>query len=383
MTTAVRKTRKVGEITKSRLVGIDALRGIAAFAVVLFHVFGNGLAYRDVVAIDKLNSWNFFYFVPAFGYTGVFLFFVISGFCIHLRWAKARAKDDQADPEIDFFAFWKRRIIRLYPGYIAAIAVFLTWEYYNSVLVVNGFFLWDLVAHFLMIHNLDNRTVYSMNGVFWTLAIEEQLYLLYFLLLALRRKLGWTIALGITFASRFLWLGVSVLITKKLGFELPFTEGSLANWWIWAMGALAVENYYKVVKFPDWCYSRILVFFLLILAALVHYLGSLTPSPSVFANIAILFEPLVWGGGFFVLVTYVTSFEGKYRLDGIEYKMLAALAFVGLFSYSLYLTHEFVLQVLAGMNLYMICIICLVFAYVFFLLFERPFMVYLARQKQA
>ncbi len=37
--------------------------------------------------------------------------------------------------------------------------------------------------HLLMLHNLDPNTCYTINGVFWTLAIEEQLYLAYFLLL--------------------------------------------------------------------------------------------------------------------------------------------------------------------------------------------------------
>ena len=62
-------------------------------------------------------------FASSFGYIGVFLFFVISGFCIHLQWAKAKANG--VEPEIRFGSFWKRRIRRLYPPYIIAILLFL------------------------------------------------------------------------------------------------------------------------------------------------------------------------------------------------------------------------------------------------------------------
>jgi peptidoglycan/LPS O-acetylase OafA/YrhL len=51
---------------------------------------------------------------------------------------------------------------------------------------VTRFFVYDVVMHLLMLHNFDPHTCYSINGVFWTLAIEEQLYLAYFLLLYLQ-----------------------------------------------------------------------------------------------------------------------------------------------------------------------------------------------------
>ncbi len=56
---------------------------------------------------------------------------------------------------------------------------------------VTHFFVYDVVMHLLMLHNLDPHTCYSINGVFWTLAVEEQLYLAYFLLLFLRNRWGW------------------------------------------------------------------------------------------------------------------------------------------------------------------------------------------------
>src|SRR5437762_5261834 len=127
-------------------------------------------------------------FVPVvrFGYVGVFLFFVISGFCIHLSRARAQAEDK---PPIGFTTFWKRRLRRLYPPYLIALMLYLVIAGFTTKFEVTGSYLWDVVLHILMLHNLDSHTVYSINGVFWTLAIEEQLYLAYFVLLFLRKRL--------------------------------------------------------------------------------------------------------------------------------------------------------------------------------------------------
>jgi peptidoglycan/LPS O-acetylase OafA/YrhL len=71
-----------------RLQSIDALRGAAALGVVLYHA-----VFQTPNAVpNNLFRWpvKVLQFGSSFGYIGVFLFFVISGFCIHLRWAKSR-----------------------------------------------------------------------------------------------------------------------------------------------------------------------------------------------------------------------------------------------------------------------------------------------------
>src|ERR1700682_1328604 len=116
------------------------------------------------------------------------LFFVISGFCIHLSRAKAQA---ESKPSVSFAAFWKRRFRRLYPPYLIALILYLAIAGFTTKFELTPFYIWDVLSHLFMIHNLDSHTVYSINGVFWTLAIEEQLYLAYFLLLFLRTRCGW------------------------------------------------------------------------------------------------------------------------------------------------------------------------------------------------
>jgi len=256
---------------------------------------------------------------------------------------------------LDFFAFWKRRFIRLYPAYIASILLYIWWVDFN------WFFVWDLLSHLLMLHNFSTSTVYSMNGVWWTLAIEEQLYLLYFVLLWMRRKWGWNLTLLVTLFCRFLILGLSIGL-HAVGFDMPFNESALSNWWIWALGAVAVEAHKNVIKLPEIFYSKLLTAIVLVVTATFYYFGATQPG-TIYSRLSAGFTPLLWGFGFFLLINWVVRENYSVRL----------LAFIGLFSYSLYLTHEFVIKIL-NPNILIGTVACLIFGYAFFRVFERPFM---------
>src|ERR1044072_1165836 len=93
--------------TVGRMLTLDAMRGGAALAVVTYHALG-------VAPQTALSGWQWWLpqitaYVVHFAYGGVYLFFVISGFCIHLYWAKTHASGVEK-PVIDFLVFWKRRV---------------------------------------------------------------------------------------------------------------------------------------------------------------------------------------------------------------------------------------------------------------------------------
>jgi peptidoglycan/LPS O-acetylase OafA/YrhL len=313
-----------------RLQSIDSLRGIAALAVVVFHIWGM----KFFVSPTILTA------LPGYGYSGIFLFFVISGFCIHLRYAKGS--------DVNFLAFWKRRWIRLYPAYIASLALYIWWKQP----AFDAFFWYDLGSHLLMLHNFDLRTVYSINGAAWTLAIEEQLYLLYFLLLPMRHRWGWPVTFVVVFGARGAWLALSLFLHHSGIYDLPFGEGSLSNWGIWTLGALAAEAYVGKIKLPNWCFSLVLALGFLALAAVLDYHRH---------RVGVVLAPMFWGLGFFVILN-------RFVRDGISLQWLAG---VGLFSYSLYLTHGFVIEhVPAALGIPA----ALVFSWVFYRIFEKPFM---------
>ena len=370
----------------TRLRSIDALRGIAALGVVFYHAVDKG---KDALPNNLFDyPVRLVQFLSSFGYIGVFLFFVISGFCIHLQWAKARATG--IEPDIRFGPFWKRRLRRLYPPYIIALILFLLIAYSYGEISLTHFFVYDIVMHLLMLHNLDPQTCYTINGVFWTLAVEEQLYLAYFLLLFVRVRWGWTVTIAVCLGARIGWMVFSHLVYLATGFGLPVPEAAASHWFTWALGALAVELMFGLIQLPRWARDlRLAVPLIAVATALSYYLPVL-PKDTLVKNFAwFLLHPL-WGLGFFILINRLVIAEQSWIRRTTLPVVVSIFATVGIFSYSLYLTHELVVTVswwftnpawLQSANaLFLVLPTTIAVAWVFFWFCERPFMV--RRKKQ-
>jgi peptidoglycan/LPS O-acetylase OafA/YrhL len=273
----------------------------------------------------------------------------------------------------------------LYPPYFAALALYLIYLAYKSPVHVSGFYLWDVFLHLFMLHNLDPRTVYTINGAFWTLAIEEQLYLAYFLLLFLRIRYGWTRTLLLCFSARVVWLLMSRTLSASLGFHIPVTEAAATNWFIWALGALSVEAALGVTKLPAWCFRISVGGVALGCAIALALLLPLTDQASWVHDLGWLIMHPAWGVAFFILVNYAVAAEQRWRLKSSSVpRLIPALASIGLISYSLYLTHSFVLMHwywfgftrlhIPTISLLITTPLSVAFAWLFFRLCERPFM---------
>ncbi len=362
------------------MLSIDALRGIAALGVVLYHTVHQASS----PAPFSLFQWpvRLVQFVSSFGYVGVFLFFVISGFCIHLKWARAKAVGKA--PEIKFGAFWRRRLRRLYPPYLIAFAVFLVMAAFTTGINFTHFFVYDVVMHLLMLHNLDPQTCYSINGVFWTLAIEEQLYLAYFLLLFLRTRWGWGPTLIIAALARLGWYGFSHIVWLKTSIGIPVPEGAASHWFTWALGAIAVEAAVGLVILPNWCRNIWLGLAAIVLASITSLsLPGMQKDTFIHTTGWLLMHP-IWGLGFFIVINRAVQAERSWIQALRTPRLVTGLSAVGVFSYSLYLTHElvimrsyaFVFKVWPPMlnALLIVTPATVVFAWLFFLFFEKPFM---------
>src|SRR5690348_9263470 len=98
--------------TRGRWERVDQLRGLAALAVVVCHLSVS--AYPDAPNVGG-EPWPWLGVLLGFGYLGVPLFFVISGFCIHLPYARGLSAGGAAP---DWRRFFARRFRRLYPPYL-------------------------------------------------------------------------------------------------------------------------------------------------------------------------------------------------------------------------------------------------------------------------
>jgi len=359
-------------IAAPRLWTIDALRGTAALAVVLCHAVAGR---RPDTFLEA-----FAYTTLSFGRYGVWLFFVISGFCIHYRWALRARAGSTAPPE--FAAFWRRRIRRLYPPYLVALALFVWLRFGTAWTSPDALRLIGL--HVLMLQNFSQSTVTGINEVFWTLATEEQLYLLYFVLMRLRAAAGWPIVLGAGVLARVAWF-VFAGVMHRLGYvDVLVTQAAAAQWPIWMLGALSVEAMVGLVDVPRVFRNTAVCVALLTAAACISY-GLLYTIPPGLVYRAVWFSvDLCWGLGFFVAVNLAVA---RQRREQAPSRLAAALAAAGIFSYSLYLTHEVVTTyawrvastlgwsvVPAALAIAVAAIASLGFARVFFQVFERPFL---------
>jgi peptidoglycan/LPS O-acetylase OafA/YrhL len=167
--------------SKLYLPSIDILRGIAAISVMLFHFCNYKILLPDNTASYFLDI-KFINQITSFGFLGVQIFFVISGFIIPFSLY-------QQDFRIfSFPKFLLKRILRIDPPYIISIIGVLILAYISakSPLYKGDEFKVDLIQIF---SHLGYFTAFInkpwLNDVYWTLALEFQYYILISLIFSL------------------------------------------------------------------------------------------------------------------------------------------------------------------------------------------------------
>jgi peptidoglycan/LPS O-acetylase OafA/YrhL len=190
--------------SKQTLPPLDGLRATAILLVLWCHL---SLA----VYSFHLVGTSFLLSLGAFGFTGVFLFFVLSGFLLFLPYARALL-GDASWPSVR--RFYQRRAMRILPVYLVALTV-LGYVYVSigRAQVTPQ----TLVLLPLLLFNMSptaTNLAAVLNPPFWTLAIEWQYYLLLpWIALGLAKLVG-----GRT--GRSLWIrigfGLGLLIMSGL-----------------------------------------------------------------------------------------------------------------------------------------------------------------------
>jgi peptidoglycan/LPS O-acetylase OafA/YrhL len=285
---------------------IDGLRAIAVMAVLLFHL-DLGLAG---------------------GYVGVDVFFVISGYLITKLVVR-----DLAEDGFSILTFWERRVRRIFPALFAMMAVTL----------VAGYFLllpWDYEdlgrSVTAMAAFVSNFFFLSQSGYFdgpaelkpllhtWSLAVEEQFYLLYPALLALlwhRYRPGLQPVLIALWILSFVTSAVGVHQFPEATFYLLPTRA-----WELLTGALLALNVLPA-RVPAMVRQILSAVGLSAILAAAFFYHPSTPFPGFAALLPCLGA-----------AAFIAANDGRMTGTG---QLLASrpVVFVGLISYSLYLWH--------------------------------------------
>jgi peptidoglycan/LPS O-acetylase OafA/YrhL len=154
---------------QNRFAGLDHLRALAIIIVFVYHynMFGHPAG-----LYDYLGSW---------GWTGVDLFFVLSGFLIGGQLFARIARDQK----ISYGEFYFKRTLRILPAYFAVLALYIAIPGFKERSQLPP--LWRLFT-FTQNFGLD----LSKEGAFshaWSLCIEEQFYLILpLLIIAVKSK---------------------------------------------------------------------------------------------------------------------------------------------------------------------------------------------------
>ena len=327
MPTVLRRADTLGE-DSHRIPALDGIRGIAILLVMFIH-----FTERNVSA-GLANS--IYTQLAGVGWIGVDLFFVLSGFLI-----TGLLLDSKGAPHY-FRNFYARRTLRIFPLYYACLLVWLvavpwlappSWQYGQGVLATlerEQAWYWTYLSNWRM--GLDGEWPGLGISVYWSLAIEEQFYLIWpavvrFCSVRMLRRIALAL-IGAAFAARLamVYAGAQPILVYV---STPTRMDALA---LGALVAIAMRDpaAWLVAKRIA---RRVWPFAVLCLLAIWASIGEFSEYHPLmqtlgFPALAVLFGSL--------MVHAVTADPGS-RLSNVL--TLRVLTVLGKYSYAMYLVH--------------------------------------------
>lgn len=355
---------------QEKFFGLDHLRALAILFVFLFHYF---------ILSGGQPGW-----LPdfaKFGWTGVDLFFVLSGFLIS---SQLFAKIKQGE-NILFKQFFLKRFFRIVPLFLVTVGLYFFVPFFREKESLPP--LWKFLT---FTQNLGlNLKVFGTFSHAWSLCVEEHFYLfLPIILIVLQftnseKKSYWLLI------ALFLF-GFAIRIYSFNQLYLPKTEDE--NSWLY---------WYKYIYYPT--YNRLDGLLIGVsIAGIYQFLPTFWSKISKYGNLFILLSLIVLTGAYFLCydqMTFNASIFG-FQLIAIGYGFMVVGAIsptsflykwnskvtklIATLSYATYLTHKGVIhmthQLLADFKIdnnlmLLICMVsCTSFAYLLVLTIEKPFM---------
>ena len=300
-----------------RIEFVQALRGIAAMAVVMFHgrIWISGPTFLDAGNRIFLN-----------GAGGVELFFVISGFImVHAAWHRPGG----VRGAVQFFA---RRLIRIWPVYVIATFALLVAEGTLHEFLATRSGLLHLAKAFVFYPGKHGPPFFGWapNGVGWTLNYEMWFYFLFALALLGGRRWRWSLLVG--------WFGLFLVVVPLIytghtswdayfSYDMkPAILNLAANSFIWEfLGGVAIGMiYHSKIRIRN----RELLGTFAILAVTAVVWQQLSDEWKHHGMIG-------WGPGMIVMVLALALWDKAYPI-----KVPRPLLWLGDVSFSLYLVHR-------------------------------------------
>lgn len=325
---------------RAKLAFLDGLRGLAAFYVMVGHArwllwegYSEGFKKHPERYSAPAKAMVYALSAFRFGHEAVLFFFVLSGFVIHLRYAKKLSEGGK--PPFDFWRYLGRRARRLYPPLLAALALTFALDLIGRALhlpTASGTTLYPLInANIGFNHSaptLLRNLVFIMDPVFgsdgplWSLNYEWYFYLIYPAIYLIARR---SLSLGTFTVMALSAVGFAPIWPRSM-LWLQVVFQLMIAWWF---GALLAERFASRRFQVSY---RALRWF--VLAPLVLLVGHWDPGPHDI-----------------VVALGVTGFIAGclgYQERGGSLRLLARLRPLGNMSYTLYVVHFPILALMSG-----------------------------------
>jgi peptidoglycan/LPS O-acetylase OafA/YrhL len=317
-------------VKHGRISNLDGLRGLAVLLVVGYHY--RGFHGPGTVGVDAW-LWG----LLDGGWMGVDLFFVLSGFLITGILADSRGTARY------FRNFYLRRLLRITPLYFVVLAFLMLLPHVadalhlslSAVRPVEWWMYWTYLANVEQF--LNGTAIGAPLGVMWSLAIEEQFYLVWplaVLLLSRRSMLMLCGAILVAEPLVRLWL----MQTTPIGAVYIFTPSHLDGLAMGAAIALAVREPRVWVVVRRCARPAALVG--MVVVAGIGLSVALGPYSFVMEEVGLSAIALMLGGMLVLALTAPPSAVLSRALN------LRGLESVGRYSYAIYLFHQIVGQII-------------------------------------
>ena len=357
---------------------LDGLRALAALFVILHHswlqIYPIYMGKTPSPLVTNLT------FPLMYGHYAVALFIVISGFCLMLPVIR-----NQNQIKGGVKTFFLKRAKRILPPYYLAMAL-------SALLIV--LFIgkktnthWDaslpitkegVLAHIFLYQNWGSFEIAAqINHAFWSIAVECQIYLFFPLLVLLWQKIG---AIKTTVLSIFVGFALEMIFPEERYYlAAPY----FLTLFVYGMLACAIAfgkeaEFEKMREKRQWLWLG--------LANLVLIVILKRKTSFEFFHLSCTSDLLVAGPLFMLLLISASQASKKHILNLLSWK---PLVWIGTFSYSIYLMHAPMIQIIwqylllpfksnDGLTFFLLAIpgtlLIVVMCYPFHLICERPFM---------
>ncbi|MGL5889874.1 MAG: acyltransferase family protein, partial [Bacteroidia bacterium] len=310
---------------------LDGIRAVACLMVFVAHIW-DYLNNRQ--SMHPAESWIYINFIDGLGTTGVCLFFVLSGFLI----TTLLLREKEATGTVSLKNFYARRILRIWPVFFLVVLL----GFVIVPLISGTFSAAETGKHipwYLLFANNFDRIASGFTGfgndslgVLWSVAVEEQFYLLWPLVILLTNKRWFWFTLVLIIIASAIFRQLNSSNTDVLTFHTFSVMGDLVIGSSFAWSCL----YWEVKKTAR---TRIIYYSILILFFLLHNTLLNKPESAVLGRMLLAFS---FG---FLIEDQVRHETGLFRFSSAKW-----LSKFGIITYGFYCLHLFVIMGIQKLN---------------------------------